>query len=200
MVEVEIDFGKIFRAWWRRGWAILLAAMIVGCGCAVGAKLWLMPWYTSTAVFFVSGPIPTPVDSAIVVLETRQTRREILLQSGINRTEGEIEEWIHGEAVRTTDFLKVEITAPDAVEAKILADGVASVLPRRVSQIMGNVSVQVVDGADFAEKPDGFTTKQWAMLGAVIGAALSAAVIGLREIFMGEKKQTAGKTERAMIK
>ena len=94
----------------------------------------------------------------------------------------------------------MEITAPDAVEAKILADGVASVLPRRVSQIMGNVSVQVVDEADFAEKPDGFTTKQWAMLGAVIGAALSAAVIGLREIFMGEKKQTAGKTERAMIK
>ena len=197
MVEIEIDFGKIFRALWRRGWAILLAAVIAGCGFILGAELWLTPRYTSTVVFFVSGNIPSPVDSATVVLETRQTRREILQQSGINRTEKEIEDWIRAEAIRTTDFLRVEVTAPDAVEAKTLADGAAKVLPRRVSEIMGVVSLQVVDEADFAEKPSGFTTKQWATLGAVLGMMVAAGIIGLKVIFI---EQPSGKTGRTVVR
>jgi len=188
VLEIEVDIGKILRGLWRRGWLVLLAAVFGACGCALGAALWLTPQYTSSAIFYISGNVNAPVDSAIVVLETRQTRREVLLDSGINRSEEEVEEWIHAEPVRTTDFLKVEVTAPDAIEAKVLADSVTRVLPRRMGQIVGDISAMVVDEAALARKPSTFTQKQWAMLGAVVGTLLSAGIIVLVEIFPKKKK------------
>lgn len=191
-VEIEIDFGRIFRVLRCRWWVVLLAAMVGAAGCWIGSKLWITPRYTSSVIFYVSGSVTAPVDSAIVVLETDQTRREMLSYAGINRSEDEVEEWIYAEAVRTTDFLKVEVTAPDAVEAKVLADGAAAVLPRRVSEIMGNVAVSVVDEADFAKKPSTLTERQWAVLGAVLGSALAAGVIALGEIFRRKDDKVLG--------
>lgn len=184
---IEIDFGRILKALWRRGWALALAAMAGASGCALGAEAWITPQYTSSVIFYIRGNGTAPVDSAIVVLETKATRREVLQVSGINRSEGEIEAWIFGEAIRATDFLKVEVTAPDAVEAKVLADGVAKVLPRRMSEILGTVTAQVVDEADFATQPSTLSTKQWAVLGAVLGTAMAAGIVALAAVF--SKKQ-----------
>jgi len=192
MVQIEIDIGRILRALGRRWWALVLAAVVGACGCMIGAKLWISPRYTSSMVFYVSGPVDSPVDSAVVVLETAQTRREILAQTGINRTHEEIREWIRAGAVRTTDFLRVEVTAPDPVEAKVLVDGVLTVLPRRVQEIMGNVTVLPVDEGELPRKPSGLSGKQWAALGGILGMGLWAAGIVLGEISREDRRRRDG--------
>lgn len=190
--EIEIDLGGIFRVLRHRARILALVAVICAALGFLACRLWLTPRYTSSVTFYVSGNVASPVDSAIVVLETRQTLREVITASGVSCPVEELQKSIRAESVRATDFLEVEVTSHDVVEAKLLADSVAKVLPRRMGEILGDVTAAVVDEAVFAKESSTPGGKQCAVLGAVMGLILSVCAVVLMEIF--SPKNAAEKT------
>lgn len=169
--ETEFDVQRILGALWNRKWLIALASAVFAV-CMLLATLFLItPQYQSAAMFYVnnnavsvgdatfsidSGDISASkslVNSYIVILKTRESLNDIIDYAGVDRTYSEVKGMISAESVNSTEIFEVVITSPDPKEAKLLADAVAYILPKRISSIIEGTSAKVVDNAVQAVRP-----------------------------------------------
>ena len=160
--EIELDIGKILKALVRWRLRILVGAA-VGTAAAFLLALLITPRYSSTVTFYVknntgsgsSGSITSAdiaaskelVDSCLVILQAEETLDAVRYNAQVKKTQAQLKQMIHADAVNSTEFFSVEVTAADPREAQAIADAIGYVLPLRVAGILGNSSVRIVDAA-----------------------------------------------------
>lgn len=199
--EFEIDFLRLLMAALHKSWLIGLAAVV----CAVAAFLWthyfVTPLYQSSAMFYVNNnaidvddaslSISTSditasknlVNSYIVILNTRATLNDVIDYAGVDRGYSEVKGMIAASSVDETEIFRVVVTSPDPQEAEQIANAIAYILPNRITDIIEGTSTKVVDSAIVAASPSSPNYTRNAMLGFLVGLALSLAIVVLREIF-----------------
>ena len=206
---MELDFARLFSVLGRKSWRIALVSVVCAALAFWGTFLLVTPKYQSSVMFYVNnnsvalGDVPSGITSSdilasqslvstyIVILDTWETLTDVINHSGVNRTYEELSEMLSAEAVADTQVFRVVVTSPDAQEALEIARAITKVLPQRISGIIEGTSAQMVDSALLATKPCSPHYGKAALIGFMVGFALSAGWILLREIFDGSIRTAA---------
>ena len=199
---VEIDLGRIWHAIWHRIWIVCIVSVLC-LALAIGfTKFFITPKYDSAAMFYVNnnsvsvgdtsfsisqGDITAAkslVDTYIVILNSRECLELVLDYAGVDDlSPRDLRHMISAVAVNSTEIFEVKVTSEDPKLAEKLATAIAKILPKRISRIVEGTSAKIVDNAVLPSSPSSPSYTSNAVLGFVLGFALSIIIISLREIF-----------------
>lgn len=199
--EIEIDIKRVVEALIKHVWIVGIAT-ILGAIIAIGYTFWFVtPMYKSSAMFYVNnndisvGSISASITSSdlvaskglvnsyIVILRTRNCLEDVIDYAELDMTYNDIAGMISAEAVNETEIFRVTVTGPDAAEAETIANAIAYVLPKKISNIIDGTSAKVVEYAIMATHRSSPSYTKNTLLGMAIGFILSAGFVALREIF-----------------
>lgn len=198
---VEIDIKRLLDAVVKKSWLVVLVAVLCAGLTLLGTIFLITPQYEATAMFYVnnsdisvgntslsltSSDITASrglVDTYIVILNTRETMNDVIDYAGVNRTYRELTEMIAAESVEKTEVFRVTVTSPSPEEAEKIANSIAYILPKRISNIVDGTSAKIVDAAVVPTKPSSPSYTNNTVLGFLLGLVLITAVIMLQELF-----------------
>ena len=199
--ELDIDIRRLIRAVLDRAWLVCLITVLCAAIVIAGTYFLVTPLYEASAKFYVnnnsrlpgdstasmsSGDLSTSrslVDSYLVILNTKETIEEVIDYAGTDLSYKEIKKMIAAQAVNETEIFEVTITSAKPEEALQLANAIVAVLPQRISTIIDGTSAKVVETAVLPVSPSSPSYTKNAVIGALFGFVLIAAIIVLREIF-----------------
>ena len=198
--EMEIDIQRLVAALLNKAWLVGVVSVLCALLMLVGTFLFVTPQYQSAAMFYVNnnslslGEASLSISSAdisasrglvksyIVILNTRESIKDVIDYAGVDRTYGEVKRMISAAAVDSTEIFKVVVTSPDPEEAKAIADAITYILPKRISSIIEGTSAKIVDTAVVASRPSSPSYSKNAVLGFALGFLATAAWVILRAL------------------
>ena len=191
---IEIDLLKLVLILWRKAWAIVLAMIVMG-GIAFGVTYnFIEPTYQASVKVYVNNTNQnnstmtqsdvnlqrTLVQTYIVTLKSRTTLNEVIKQADLDYNFEELSGMISAEAVNSTEVFEVTVVSKDAKEAAEIANTIAEVLPSRISEIIENSSVKILDYAIINNEPISPSYVKNVAIGALAGAVVAVALIFLQ--------------------
>lgn len=208
LLDIEIDFGRIFRSLLHYAWFIVLLSMI-GAGVMYGyARYVLSPVYTSTASLFIHDKSITASEEEII-LDSDDTvrgyntvggstitylqntyRRTLFSDTTLNIVIQNLQleydcddlQKMMTASFRDYPYFDITITANDPIEAADIANELASVLYTQVTKIVGGSDLTHVDAAVPPELKSGPSIRNHVFLGFAVGLAFSCGIIVLIEL------------------
>lgn len=198
---VEIDFGRIWSAIWKKIWVICVTAVLCTVIALTGTYFFVAPKYESSAMFYVNnnslsvgdtsfsisqGDISAAkslVDTYIVILNSKSCLNDVIDYAGVDMEYKELKDMISAAAVNNTEIFEVTVTSENPKQAEKLANAIAYILPKRISSIVEGTSANIVDYAVLASKPSSPNYTTTAIISFLIGFLVSVLIIALREIF-----------------
>jgi capsular polysaccharide biosynthesis protein len=194
---IEIDLLKLVLILWKKVWAIVLAMIVVG-GIAFGITYnFIEPTYQASIKVYVNNASQTNtgvvsqseltvakqlVQTYIVTLKSRTTLNEVIKQAGLDYDFEELNGMISAAAIDATEVFEVTVVSEDAKEAAQIANTIAEVLPSRITQIVDNSSVKILDYAIVNDEPISPSYIKNVAIGALAGAVVAVAFIFLQFI------------------
>ncbi|MBE6824409.1 MAG: polysaccharide biosynthesis tyrosine autokinase [Ruminococcaceae bacterium] len=198
---IEIDFGRIFKAIWKRIWLILIVSVLSAVITITGTYFLITPKYESSAMFYVNnnslsvgdtsfsisqGDIiaaKSLVDTYIVILDSRACLNDVIDYAGVDLEYEDLKDMISASAVNATEIFEVKVTSEDPQQAELLANAIAYILPKRISSIVEGTSANIVDYAVIPTKPSSPSYTTNALIGFLFGLLLMTIIVALREMF-----------------
>lgn len=197
---MQIDIRRLWNAVISRWWIVLLSAVLCAVLFFVGTFYLITPKYRSSAMFYVNNNLSlgdtalsisssditaakSLVDSYIVILKTRASLNEVIDYSGVDRTYSELRSMISAASVSSTEIFEVAVTSSDPQEAEALANAIAYILPKRISNIVEGTSAKVVEHAIIAPTPTSPSYPKNTMYGFLLGLAAAVGFLVIRELF-----------------
>ncbi|MBQ2972493.1 MAG: polysaccharide biosynthesis tyrosine autokinase [Ruminococcus sp.] len=198
---IEIDFKRIWYAIWHRVWIVAVSSIVSALIVLFSTIQFVTPKYESSAMFYVnnnsvsvgdtsfsitSGDISAAkslVDTYIVILRSMACLNDVIDYAGVDLTYSELKAMISASAVNSTEIFRVTVTSTDPKEAQTIANAIAYILPKRISNIVEGTAANIVDYAVEATKPSSPNYFKNTGIGFLIGFAVSIIIIALREIF-----------------
>lgn len=192
---IEIDLLKLVLILWRKAWAIILAAIVMG-GIAFGITYnFIAPKYQASIKVYVNNTSQSStttltqsdmtvakllVKTYIVTLKSRTTLNQIITEAGLDYNSEELGGMITAASINDTEVFEVTVTSKDAKEAALIANTIADILPNRITEIVENSSVRIVDYAIINENPVSPSYVKNVAIGALAGMVIAVALIFLQ--------------------
>ena len=198
---IEIDIFRLVKAVWQKMWAVVLSAVILGASAIGFTHLFIEPTYKASALLYVNNSsfsvgntsfnISTSslsaaqelVNTYIVILKARTSLNEIIEYAELDRTYSELQSMISAAPVNSTEIFEVVVTSTDPAESEKIANAIATLLPKRIAEIVDGSSVRVVDYAIVPTSRSAPSYTKNTFIGIILGVFLSVAIIVLRELF-----------------
>ncbi len=186
-----IDVLHIAKSLWHRVWLIALSGLIAAViGFSISTYV-ITPTYSSSIMLYVNnssfslGNTSFSISSSEItaaqslvktyseILNNRTTLERVIDKTGVPYTYEELYRMLEAAPSNETEIMKVTVTSTDPYEAAKIANGIAEVLPVRVSEIIDGASMEVVDSAiPILDKIAPSITKHTA-IGLILGVLLS---------------------------
>lgn len=192
---IEIDLLKLVLILCRKAWAIILAMIVMG-GVAFGITYnFIEPSYEASIKVYVNNSSQTNtgvvsqseltvakqlVQTYIVTLKSRTTLTQIIKEANLDYDYEELDAMITASAIDSTEVFEVSVVSKDAKEAAEIANTIAEVLPSRITQIVDNSSVKIIDYAIINNEPVSPSYIKNTAIGALAGAVVAVALIFLQ--------------------
>lgn len=188
---IEIDLRRLALVLLDRLWLILLVAVVLGAAAFAYAKLFVTPTYSASVQMYVNnnyvdspGFTSTQLSAAqdlaetyMVIMESRPVLEDVREKTGLNYTDNQLRSMIQAAAVNETEVFRITVVSIDYQHAARIANAVAEVLPERISAVVEGSSVRLVEGAIENPNPIGPSYKRYALIGALVGACLTIAIL-----------------------
>lgn len=191
----SIDVIHILKTLWDRVWIIIIASLLAASlGFGLSAFV-IAPTYESSILLYVNNSsfsvgdmnftmsasqitaAQSLVKTYTEILTNRTTLERVIDKTGVDYTYKTLSGMIEAEPANETEIMKVTVTAKDPYEAAKIANGIAEVLPVRISEIIDGATMEVVDSAiPNLDKVAPSVTKYTA-LGLLLGLVLSVGVL-----------------------
>ncbi len=192
-----IDIMHIIRSVWHRIWVVIIAVVI---GAVMGfsyANFMIAPSYSSSVLLYVNntsfnmGDLGFSISASditaaqsltktyTVMLKNRTTLQRLVAETGTQYSWGALYGMIHAAPVDNTEIMRITVTCDNPYEAEKLANGIAKVLPQRVSEIIEGASMEVVDSAVANTNKVGPSVTRYTIVGFVLGAIVSVVLLAL---------------------
>ncbi len=191
---VEITLKNLWD-WIVKGIAfILVIAILFGAGSFFYNKYFVNPEYATSVKFYASGieSVPTLGQSVapqyVEFLNVHEfyemVSKDLLTNANMEISPNEIASLLSFSAVveETSSFF-VTVTAPDPDKAYQVALSVAKMGAERVSSFSDVGALEVIENPTMPTAPVGAGAAKSAVLGAIVGFILAAAIVVLKEIF-----------------
>ena len=199
--EEVIDLRELISVLLHRVWLIVLVALLVGA-IAFGYTYFLIePQYQASVLLYVNNSdislgstsfkisnadltaAQNLVDTYVVILRSRTAINEIIEEAGVDYDYEEMKEMISAAAVNSTEIFEVVVTSTSAVEAELIANTIANVLPDKIADIVAGSDVRIVDYAVVPSHRYSPSYTRNTAIGILLGAVLCAGILILAHIF-----------------
>ena len=90
---------------------------------------------------------------------------------------------IEAAPVNETEIMEITVTSTDPYEAEKIANGIARILPQRVSEIVEGSSMEVVDSAVAINEKVAPSITKFTAVGFILGAFLSIVLLVVLALF-----------------
>ena len=195
-----IDVLHILRTLWQRVWIIVLAGVLAATiGFSISAFA-MAPRYSSSIMLYVNnssfslGDANFSISTSQItaaqnlvktyseILKNRTTLERIIDKTGVSYSYQQLNGMIKAEPANETEIMRVTVTTTDPYEAAKIANGIAEILPIRVSEIIDGASMEVVDSAVPELNKVGPSITKYTAIGLFLGVFLSVAAISVMAI------------------
>ena len=193
--EIELDLFQVVNILWQKALILILAATIFGAASFAGTFFFISPKYKATTSMYVNNSSfsfgatsfsitsselsasNTLVSTYIYILESRTTLEEVISEAGLSYTYEDLEKMIDARAVSDTAAFDVTVESENPVEAELIANTIAKILPDRIAEIVDGSSVRIVDYAIIPAHRSSPSYIKNTLIGALIGGILCSAVV-----------------------
>lgn len=190
-----IDLAHVIKNVWHRIWVVALCGVLAAAIAFSIAAFAITPTYSSSIMLYVNnssftvGDLGFSISSSeisaaqslvktyTVLLKNRTTLEKIIDETKVEYTWEELYEMIDAAPVNETEIMEVTVTTTDPYEAEKIANGIARVLPKRVSEIVEGSSMEVVDSAIANNKKVAPNITKFTAIGFVLGVVFSVALL-----------------------
>ena len=188
---IEVDLRQLFATLWHRAWILILSGILIGAIAFAYAWFNVAPTYSASVQLYVNNNyVDSPgfsssqiaaaqdlADTYMVILESRHVLEKVQQQTNLGYSYNQIRNMVSASAVNETEIFRVYVTCGDYRHAAIIANAIADILPGRISEVVEGSSVRIVDYAVENPNPVGPNYQRYALLGAIVGIAISAFII-----------------------
>ena len=196
-----IDLIHIAKSVLPRAWIIVICSFLSAAIAFSVAAFAITPTYSSSIMLYVNntsfsvGDLGFSISSSeisaaqslvktyTVLLKNRTTLEKVIEATGVTYDWEELYEMIEAAPVNETEIMEVTVTSTDPNESKKIANGIAKILPQRVSEIVEGSSMEVVDSAIAVNKKVAPNITKFTAIGFVIGVLLSVAALVVLALF-----------------
>lgn len=192
--NIELDLRDIFKVLLKRAWIIVLCAVILATSVCVYTMNFVTPKYEASVTMYVNnntGKNSNNISSSdlavalrlvstyVNIIQSNKVLEKVIAETGMNLSVGQVRGMISAEVVDETEMFRVRVATSNPQVSADIANAIAAVAPGEISEIIEGSSAKVID---YARVPTSRSSPNYvssAMLGAVAGAVLAAAVIVL---------------------
>ena len=190
-----IDVMHIMKTLWKRAWIIALVGFLsAAIGFSFSAFV-IKPTYSSSIMLYVNnnsfslGNTDFSISSSQLtaaqslvrtyseILNNRTTLERVIDKTDAPYTYKELSKMIEAAPSNDTEIMRVTVTSEDPYEAARIANGIAEVLPMRVSEIIDGATMEVVDSAIPELEKIAPSITKYTAIGLVLGVFLSAVAL-----------------------
>lgn len=182
-----IDLRHAVGVLWQKRMMLALIALICAGTAFVGTKKLIRPTYEAEVLFYVNnshmsvskmldkisnGDIVASrrlVATYRAILSSRGTIDDVIALSNVDSSYDEIRERIVADSVNDTEILRVTVESLEPTEAANIANAIAEILPRRISEIIDGTSARVIDYAVVPTKASSPSKSINTVIGFMIG-------------------------------
>lgn len=205
--EIEIDLREIMMLIWHHIVAVVIVTVAGGLAAGLVSAYALTPMYTSTAQMYILANTDSIVSLSDLqlgsslandyeeLIKSRPVAEQVLKNLDLDVTYGSLLGSLSVTNKTNTRIIQLQVTYPDPVAAKEIANEFVSVAQKQISQIMRMDEPTVVEEAIEAKRPSSPNNRRNAMIGAVVGLLLSVGFFVVRSI-LDDTVHTADDVEK----
>ncbi len=190
-----VDLAHIVKVVWQRIWAVAFVSILTTViGFSLAAFI-IPPTYSSSIMLYVNnssfnvGDLGFSISSSeltaahslaktyTVLLKNRTTLERLIDETGVDYDWKEIYDMIESGPVEETEVMQVTVTCRNPYEAERIANGIATVLPQRITEIVEGATMEVVDSAIAETDKVAPSIALYTAVGFLLGAMLSLLVL-----------------------
>ena len=185
----ELDLYAIAKVLLKRAWIIVLCAIITALLTLGYTANFVQPMYQAQVTMYVnnnagntgavsSGNLAVAMQLAktyVNIIRSDRVLEKVIEETGAMLTTKQVRGAISAETQEETEMFTVRVTTQDPQLSADLANAIARVAPGEISNIIEGSSAKVID---YAKVPTSRTSPSYkvnTVVGAIIGAVLSAA-------------------------
>ena len=160
-----IDVMHVLKALRNRAWVIILCGILAAVMGFSFATFFITPTYSSSIMLYVNNSsfslgntnfsitaseinaAQSLVKTYKEILNNRTTLERVIERTGVSYSYKQLSSMIEATSSNGTEIMKVTVTTTNPYESSKIANGIAEVLPIRVSEIIDGASMEVVDSA-----------------------------------------------------
>ncbi|MBQ3203207.1 MAG: hypothetical protein IJB36_06160 [Clostridia bacterium] len=190
-----VDLAHVVKVVWQHIWTVVvvsLATAVVGCMLAAFA---IRPSYSASIMLYVNntsfnvGDLGFSISSSeltaaqslaktyTVLLKNRTTLERLIDETKVEYSWEELYDMIESGPVNETEVMQVTVTCDDPYEAARIANGIAVVLPQRVTEVIEGASMEVVDSAIVDTEKVAPSITLYTVVGFAVGLLLSVVTL-----------------------
>lgn len=196
-----IDIAHIFKSVWHRAWVVVICSVLTAAIAFSIAAFAITPTYSSSIMLYVNNSSFTVGDLGFsissseisaaqslvktysVLLKNRTTLEKVIDATDVPYDWEELYEMIEAAPVNETEIMEITVTSTDPYEAERIANGIARILPQRVSEIVEGSSMEVVDSAVAINEKVAPSITKFTAVGFILGAFLSIVLLVVLALF-----------------
>lgn len=196
--EIEIDLLQLIKVLWSKALIIILVALIMASAAFAVTYMFIPAKYEATASFYVNNSSfsfgstsfsitsselsasNSLVDTYIYILKSRTTLEDVISRGGLPYSYEELSEMLDPEAVTGTAAFDVTARSSSPIEAEVIANTIAQILPDRIAEIVDGSSVRIIDYAIVPSHRASPSYTKNTIIGFLIGAVLAAGIAAIR--------------------
>lgn len=186
-----IDFAHILKTIWSKIWVVITSSILAALIGFIISAFIITPTYSASIMLYVNNSAFSVSDIGFsissseitaaqslartytVILKNRTTLERVVEATGLEYDWEELYDMIEAAPVDETEVMGVTVTCENPYEAAKIANGIAEVLPVRISEIVEGSSMEIVDSAivdkvKVAPSITGFTA-----IGFILGVLIS---------------------------
>ena len=201
-LEDFLDPKRLLGLLWKHIVLILTCGILCAAALFMRTRMFSSPMYQASALMFVNNSTisigsvdigTTSISSAasyvntyLQILQSRSNMELVIEESGVPYSYEQLRGMVSAEAVGYTGLFRVTVTSSNPEEARMLANLIATILPDKVSEIISNTNIKIVDYAVTPRYRISPNYISQAEMGFLIGVVLCAGVILLIAFFDNE--------------
>lgn len=195
-----IDIMHIVRTVWYRIWIVAIVGIISACISFLTVTFAIVPTYSSSIMLYVNNSSISLKDVGFsisssdisaaqslvktynVLLKNRTTLEMVIEKTKVSYSWKELYDMIEASSVNDTEVMRVTVTSNDPYEAKKIANGIAEILPQRVTEIVEGTSMEVVDSAVANLSKVAPSITKYTAVGFIMGAFVTIIILVIKAI------------------
>ena len=207
----QIDVMRLLLHVLQKWWLLMMAAILVGSCTYFYTSKFVTPQYRASVTIYVNNTRSDNktdyVSSAnlsasqmlvatyVNIIQSDSVLEEVISATHLDNSADDLRGMMTASQVQDTEMFQVHISNPDAEKAATIANAIAAVAPRRISEYVEGSSTKIIDYAKIPSAPYTPKVLQNTAIGAVAGMMVMALIVALVYHFDARLKEERDVTE-----